>query len=410
MGRGVFRNLDRRLTTILMIVFVQMVGASLILPILPLYAQDEFGLSPQAITLLAASFFAAQFLAGPYLGRLSDRVGRVPVLLVSQIGTVVAFISLGLAPAAWVLYAARILDGITGGNIIVAQAYVTDVTPPEKRSEALGMILAAFGISFFVGPALGGLALRLFGPRIPYLLAAVAALITLLITWRVLDESVEPAGDTKVVADRPKLTTRLVLSNRSILLVLLLGFLGRSVLGLLIGTFALFGEAVLFVDWDPESVGLGVGLILTTVGLSQFFTQTTLLRPALKRFGELRLIEVGVILRAAGMGLVALTSSPWLAAAGSAMYASGSGLTVPPTQSIATKAVDDSLRGGILGLYQSLSSLGVIVSTAIGGVLFAIDPFLPFQIGAVVALAALLPALALRKTYAAVISTTPELD
>jgi len=238
----------------------------------------------------------------------------------------------------------------------------------------------------------------------------VAALITLLITWRVLDESVEPAGDTKVVADRPKLTTRLVLSNRSILLVLLLGFLGRSVLGLLIGTFALFGEAVLFVDWDPESVGLGVGLILTTVGLSQFFTQTTLLRPALKRFGELRLIEVGVILRAAGMGLVALTSSPWLAAAGSAMYASGSGLTVPPTQSIATKAVDDSLRGGILGLYQSLSSLGVIVSTAIGGVLFAIDPFLPFQIGAVVALAALLPALALRKTYAAVISTTPELD
>jgi len=167
MGRGVFRNLDRRLTTILMIVFVQMVGASLILPILPLYAQDEFGLSPQAITLLAASFFAAQFLAGPYLGRLSDRVGRVPVLLVSQIGTVVAFISLGLAPAAWVLYAARILDGITGGNIIVAQAYVTDVTPPEKRSEALGMILAAFGISFFVGPALGGLALRLFGPRIP---------------------------------------------------------------------------------------------------------------------------------------------------------------------------------------------------------------------------------------------------
>jgi len=332
------------------------------------------------------------------------------VLLVSQIGTVVAFISLGLAPAAWVLYAARILDGITGGNIIVAQAYVTDVTPPEKRSEALGMILAAFGISFFVGPALGGLALRLFGPRIPYLLAAVAALITLLITWRVLDESVEPAGDTKVVADRPKLTTRLVLSNRSILLVLLLGFLGRSVLGLLIGTFALFGEAVLFVDWDPESVGLGVGLILTTVGLSQFFTQTTLLRPALKHFGELRLIEVGVILRAAGMGLVALTSSPWLAAAGSAMYASGSGLTVPPTQSIATKAVDDSLRGGILGLYQSLSSLGVIVSTAIGGVLFAIDPFLPFQIGAVVALAALLPALALRKTYAAVISTTPELD
>ena len=393
------RHLDKRLATILLVVFVQMIGASLILPILPLYALDEFGLSPQAITLLASSFYAAQFIAGPYLGRVSDRVGRVPVLVVSQIGTVIAFVLLGAAPAAWVLFAARILDGITGGNIIVAQAYITDVTPSERRSEALGLIMAAFGIAFVVGPALGGLALQAFGPRVPYYLAAVAALVTLLLTWLVLDESHDEETRRVRQAEEHRLTARLVLANLPTVLSLSLGFISRFVLGLLIAVFALFGEAVLFSDWDPETVGLGVGLILTVVGLSQFFTQTGLLGPGLRRFGELRLIQVGLVIRATGMAIIAFTSTPIVAAVGSAVFAAGSGLTVPPTQSIATKTVPDALRGGMLGVYQSVASLGTIVATAIGGVFFALDPFLAFRIGAVVAFLALVPAAVLQRTF-----------
>src|SRR5262245_34987546 len=130
--------LDKRLIVILLIVLVNMVGAAMVTPILPLYAQRQFHMSPQTITLLLASFFAAQFLAGPVLGQLSDRYGRIPILIISQIGTVISFIMLALAQQVWVLFAARILDGITGGNIIVAQAYVTDVTPRERRTEALG--------------------------------------------------------------------------------------------------------------------------------------------------------------------------------------------------------------------------------------------------------------------------------
>jgi DHA1 family tetracycline resistance protein-like MFS transporter len=121
--------MDRRLITILLIVLVQMLGAAMILPILPLFAQREFALSPQVIALLSTSYFAAQFLAGPYLGRLSDKYGRVPILIFSQIGTVISFVMLALAPSAAFLFLARILDGITGGNIIVAQAYITDITP-----------------------------------------------------------------------------------------------------------------------------------------------------------------------------------------------------------------------------------------------------------------------------------------
>ena len=368
-----------------------MVGASLILPILPLYAQDEFGLSPQAITLLVSSFFAAQFLAGPYLGRLSDRIGRVPVLIVSQIGTVIAFIALGLAQSAWMLFAARILDGLTGGNIIVAQAYITDVSPPEKRSQALGTVLAAFGIAFVVGPAVGGLALRFMGPRFPYILAAIAALATLALTWFTLDESLPDRGSTEHAA-KPRLSWALVWTSATIPLLLLLGFLAQAVLGLVISTFALFGGAVLFTDWDPGSVGLGVGLILTVVGLSQLVTQLSLIDRLLQRLGELRLIKFGLVVRATGLAVIGLTASPIVAAIGSAAFACGTGLTVPPTQSVATKAVDDRLRGGMLGLFQSVSSLGTILSTALGGVLFAVDPFLPIRAAALLALVALIPA------------------
>ena len=171
--------IDRRLATILLIVFVQMLGAAMIFPILPLYAKREFGLSDQVIPLLNTSFFVAQFLAGPYLGRLSDRYGRVPVLIISQIGTVISFVMLAFAPNMAMLFVARLLDGITGGNIIVAQAYITDITPRERRTEALGYVFAVFGLGFIFGPAVGTLLATVFGPRVPYLIAALARVSSL---------------------------------------------------------------------------------------------------------------------------------------------------------------------------------------------------------------------------------------
>ncbi|NJL93049.1 MAG: MFS transporter [Anaerolineae bacterium] len=143
--------MDRRLPTILLIVFVQLVGASMALPVLPLFAQRQFALQPQVITLLVSVFFLAQFLAGPTIGRLSDQYGRLPVLLVSQAGTVLSFLMISTAESALVLFAARVLDGITGGNLVVAQAYITDITPREQRTQALGYIFASFGLGFTVG-------------------------------------------------------------------------------------------------------------------------------------------------------------------------------------------------------------------------------------------------------------------
>lgn len=386
------KNIDRRLLTILTIVFVGMLGASMILPILPLYAQRQFKLTPQSITLLVSSFFAAQFLAGPYLGRLSDRYGRLPILIISQIGTAISFLMLALAPTAAFLFAARILDGITGGNIIVAQAYITDITPAKKRTEALGYIFAVFGIGFIIGPALGGVLAAAFGPRIPYVIAAGAAILTVLLTWFTLDETVpveqrQPSQQFK----RKGLSFNEVARNGSLLLIMGAAFIGQFGMGMLQSTFALYGEAVLFNGYSENATNLGIGLLLAAVGVGQFFTQAFLLRRMTRRLSDASLVIIGTLLRAFGLFIFAIITSPWLGGVGSLFFAIGMGLMMPPLQSLSTHTVSEDLRGGVLGVYQSSVSLATIISTAIAGVIFAINPTAPYWIAAGLSLLVVLP-------------------
>ncbi len=390
-----FKPIDRRLLTILVIVFVQMVGAAMVLPILPLFAQREFEMSPGVITLLISAFFAAQFIGGPYLGRLSDQYGRLPVLIVSQIGTAFSFVLLGGATSVWMLFAARILDGLTGGNIIVAQAYITDITPREQRTAALGYIFAVFGLGFIFGPALGGVLSAAFGARIPFYIAAAAAFVAVIMTWRVLDETVTDEQKASSRRHRGSLALRVILSNTPLMIVLLIAFVGQFALGLLQGTFALYSEAILFAGESEETVNLGVGLLLAVVGVGQLLTQTVLLKRLLARFGDLWLVFAGSIIRSLGLFIFAIFTTPLLGAFGSLFFAIGMGLLMPPLQSLTTQTVPDSLRGGALGVYQSSVSLATIVSTAVAGTIFAINPTMPFWVGASLSLLALVPALLL---------------
>lgn len=384
MNLGTF---DRRLLTILLVVFVQMLGASLIFPVLPLYAQREFQLSPELIALLASSFFAAQFLFGPYIGRLSDTYGRIPVLIVSQIGTVISFVLLAFAPSAGWLFFARILDGITGGNIIVAQAYITDITPREKRTESLGYILAAFGLGFIFGPAIGGALTAFYGPAAPFLVAAFAAAAVVFLTWYALDETLSAEDRRRARARRAgSLTIGTLLGGAPwalpLLAVLLIAFLGQFALGLLQSTFALLGEAVLFQGKSRQVTDVGIGLLLSVVGVSQLFTQTYLLRRLARRFSEGQIVVLGSFFRTIGMLVYALVTSPWLGAFGSLFFAVGYGLASPPLQSMSTALVADEDRGSVLGWFQSSVNLSTIISTAIAGVLFARGPTVPYWIGA----------------------------
>ena len=178
---------NRSLLAIFLVVFIDLLGFGVVLPLLPYYA-DRFGANAAVTGLLVASYAAAQFIATPILGRLSDRFGRRPILMLSIAGNVLGFGLLALANNLWLLFAARILAGLTGGNISVAQAYITDVTAPKDRARGLGMIGAAFGLGFIIGPVTGGL-LNEVSPAAPALAAAGLSLLNLLMVGLWLPES-----------------------------------------------------------------------------------------------------------------------------------------------------------------------------------------------------------------------------
>ncbi|MBK8433379.1 MAG: MFS transporter [Chloroflexi bacterium] len=400
-------KLDRRLVTILLIVFVQMLGASMVLPILPLYAQRRFAMEPQVITLLLTTFFAAQFVAGPWIGRLSDKYGRVPVLIVSQIGTAISFAMIGFAESVAILFIARLFDGITGGNVVVAQAYVTDITKREDRTKALGYIFAAFGMGFVFGPALGGVLSAAFGPTVPFILAAIAAAAVVVLTWFTLDETLTPEQRAHNRAFRQSLNFTAVWNNYFLMVVLLVVFVGQFGLGLLQSTFALYGGAVLFADATPEVTDLGIGLLLSVVGLTQVFTQSLVLPRLTRRYADTTLIVAGALIRTIGLTIFAIVTSPWLGGFGSFFFALGMGVMMPPLQAYTTHVVADELRGGVLGLYQSAVSLATIFSTALGGLLFAISPTTPYWLAAGLSLIAIIPVVTLLRQPVVAVSHKP---
>jgi MFS transporter, DHA1 family, tetracycline resistance protein len=390
------KNADPRLVTILLIVFVQFVGASMALPILPLLAKRSFDLDPEAITPLLASFFAAQFLAGPLIGRLSDTYGRIPVLIVSQVGTVISFLMLVFAQSVPMLYASRILDGITGGNIVVAQAYITDITPKERRTQSLGLLFAAFGVGFVVGPALGGVLSSFFGTRAPFLFAAMAASVVVYMTWSNLDETLTPEQrEANRTAGKNSLSPVQIITNIPLVNVLIIAFVAQLGLGLLQATFALYGDDIIFADYNQRITDIGIGLLLAMVGVGQVFTQTMLLDRMVQRFGEGWLLVIGNALRALSLLLFAVLTGPFLGVPAIIFFAVGSGLLIPSLQTMITNTVDDRYRGGALGLFQSITSLAIIFSTFYGGRIYTQDPTLPYWIGAGLSVAVLVPAVIL---------------
>lgn len=364
----------------------------MILPILPLFAERQFNMAPTSVTLLVTSYFLAQFFAGPLLGQWSDQFGRIPLLVISQLGSAISFVMMAAAGGPAMLFAARLVDGITGGNIIVAQAYVTDITPREKRTESLGLIMAVFGLGFIIGPALGGLLSAWLGPRMPFIIAGLASFATAVMSWAFLNETVTPQSKTAPSRRRVRLTPGEVAGNFPLVLILVVAFVGQFGFGMLQSTFALYGSAVLFRGASEQTTNLGVGLLLAVVGAGQFLTQSWLIRPLKRRFGDAWLVIQGALIRMLGLLILALVSSPWLAGISSIFFAVGMGLMMPPLQSLATRTVDENSRGGVLGVYQSSASLAIIFSTAIAGAIFTINPALPYWIGALLSLLVVIPA------------------
>jgi DHA1 family tetracycline resistance protein-like MFS transporter len=374
---------NKRLAAILLVVFIDLLGFSLILPLLPYYA-DKYGASGAVTGLLVASYAVMQLIGAPTLGRLSDRYGRRPMLLLSVAGTSAGFFLLALAdpigrllagalaPSAAsvfvivVLFASRMLDGLTGGNLSVAQAYITDVTDERNRSKGLGMIGAAFGLGFIIGPAVGGLLSR-WGYAVPAYAAAGLTLVNLSLIYAWLPESLSEARRAEIAAaPRAPFT-----------LAALLAALRRPYSGSLLTTRFFFGLAfsmlqTIFALYALRRFNLtaqNTGFVLTYVGLLSIFVQGYLVGKLTARFREDLLISLAVgVMTVSLLGWAWAPSVGWLLAVLAPISASG-GLLNTLLSSALTKAVHRDEVGGILGLGASLDSATRILAPILGGVL-----------------------------------------
>jgi DHA1 family tetracycline resistance protein-like MFS transporter len=355
---------NKPLASIFLIVFIDLLGFSLILPLLPYYA-ETFGASDTVVGLLVASYAAAQLIGAPLLGRISDRVGRRPVLLVSLFGTLVGFLLLGFAKILLVLFIARILDGLTGGNISVAQAYISDVTDAKDRSKGLGMIGAAFGLGFIIGPATGGL-LSQWGYAVPAFVAAGLVTINLLMVALWLPESLTPEKRTTKDDKKPAVT-----------LSALVAALQRPYSGSLLITRFFFGLAfaifqTIFALYALRRFNLDArqtGFILTYVGVLSVIVQGGLVGRLNQRFRDDVLITFCVGLMALSLLGWALTPSVPVLLIIMAPTAFAGGILNTVLSSALTKTVQPHEIGGILGLSSSIESLTRVIAPSLGGVL-----------------------------------------
>jgi DHA1 family tetracycline resistance protein-like MFS transporter len=354
--------------TLFLIVFIDLVGFGLVIPLLPFYAV-RFAASPQEVTALVAIFSLAQLVTAPLWGRLSDRVGRRPILLASLTASALAYLWLGAASALWMLFAARAFAGACAGNIAAAQAYIADITGPEERARGMGLIGAAFGLGFIIGPALGGLIAGTdpvtADTETPAWVAAGLSVLALCGVLLLLPESLSADRRNKTAA-RSRLGAVMGVLRRPILSRLILVFF------LVILAFA--GMESTFALWAIEQFGWGprqVGYVFAYVGVLSAVLQGGLIGRLARRFGEERLLLGGLTL--IGLGLLVMTLAHNLAvlvAAVSAL-ALGMGLTQPSLNSLISRRAASDEQGEVLGVSQSVGSLSRVLGPFAAGFCFA---------------------------------------
>jgi DHA1 family tetracycline resistance protein-like MFS transporter len=401
-------NQRRALFTVFGIVFVDLVGFGILVPIIPLYA-EAFGASEFVVGLLLASYSLFQFVGAPVLGRLSDERGRRPILLVSLFGSVLAWTLFGLAHALWVLFLARILAGLMGGNIATAQAYIADVTPPEERAKGLGLLGAAFGLGFVFGPAIGGFfsdpgivssvdaALPAVVPidrfSLPSFVAAGLTAANLLAAAVVLPET-NPTGRESTAEQSRIGRLRDALTDPAI---------GGLVAAFFLFSLAFSGMESMFVLFTQDVFGFGTtanGYLLAYVGVVIAIVQGGLVGRLADRVGEVRLAIAG-----GGIELVSLAALPFSPALGTLVptvgpilpvgpvlgpgtialllvltaLAVGNGLANVSLNTLVSRSAGDEEQGGAFGLTQSAGSLARTIGPVTAGFLYAtLDFRVPF--------------------------------
>ncbi|UCG24149.1 MAG: MFS transporter [Chloroflexota bacterium] len=411
----------KRILPIFVIVLVDLLGLTIIIPLLPLYA-TSFGASPLVIGLLGAAYPIMQFIGAPILGRLSDRHGRKPVLVISQIGTLIGFLMLGFATTLWMLFLSRIIDGISGANIATAQAAISDSTSEKTRTQGLGLIGAAFGLGFIIGPVIAFVSLAVSDNNyhIPAFVAGFFSLLSILLTAFWFEETL-PAEQREEHKDRTSFSFRALIdaiSHPTVGILLVLMFAQQLAFGGFEQLLALFTLSRLGLNASGNAV------IFVYVGIIVVAVQGGLIGRWSRRFGDRRLIYSGLALLAVGLLAIGLTvrqPPPWYSQAeveaeltadpdlpgetpptkeiavdlpddssngwlgliwiliAMIPIAVGGGILQPAINSLITKRVDVVDIGGMLGISAAFLSAANAIAPIVGGALFqAIGPGAPF--------------------------------
>jgi MFS transporter, DHA1 family, tetracycline resistance protein len=352
-----------------LIVFVDLLGFGLIIPLFPFFG-ERLGASPTLITAGIAVYSLGQFVATPLWGRLSDALGRKPIFMISMLGATLSYLWLGLAGSIGALIAARALGGVMAGNISAAYAYVADITTPQERARGMGILGAAFGLGFTLGPALGGMLAGSDPNDVnvlrPSLVAAALALIAFLGSWLLLPESL-PATQRKPLSEPRE-------GGASPFGIVA----GRVDLGLLIAGMFVVALATTMMQsiyplWASDQFGHGpqaVGWVFFALGLGAVFCQTLLVAPLSRRFGEKSVALTGIVLLGLGLVGMSVAGTPLAFVLALLPYGMGAGLTMPSMSALASLHAGERERGAVLGAFQSASSLGRIVGPLAAGALY----------------------------------------
>jgi DHA1 family tetracycline resistance protein-like MFS transporter len=352
-------------------VFIDLVGFGIVIPVLPFYAEGTvFNATPRTVGILFASYSIMQLIFAPILGGLSDKHGRRPVLFLSIIGTGIGFLILGLADSLWMLFAGRILDGITGGNISTAQAYIADITTSENRAKGMGLIGAAFGLGFIFGPAIGGILSR-WGIHVPFLFAAALCFANSILLYFRLPETITRDHPARNQAAGGRGLRQLIesLKQPRLAFVLTIYFLFIVAFSIMTTTFSFY--TMFRFGYDAQHTGY----LFAYVGIIAVIIQGGLIGRLVKRFGELPLVIVGALCFA-----ISLFAVPFVGPAagglaglliGGGVFSMGNSLATPALNSLASKSVGPAEQGVVLGVMQSVASLARAVGPLLQAILIS---------------------------------------
>jgi len=389
--KNIFVSSNRRMLFILFTMFLNFLGFSIIIPILPFLVQQYVSPTDVAfyVGTLLSVYALCQFFASPGLGALSDYVGRRPILLISLLGSVIGYIILGIGGAMWVLFLGRIIDGLTGGNISTVYAYIADITEPKDRGKTYGLIGAAGGFGFMIGPALGGLLATISIPT-PLFVAAGITFLNLLWGYFVLPESLLQEHKSKTI-NLTHLNPFAQFSHIFSFAILRRIFVASFLFFLAL--YALYGNASVYMKdvlgWNATEIGL----LLFIVGIVDIITQGMIVRKLLPIFGEIKVASLGLFLTIGGFVIAALITvfpSPFLLYVGVIIINIGDGLFEPSQNTLISNTVDRKMMGRVQGANQGMQAIARVFGPLFAAYTYPVWRGLPYASGALLILGGLI--------------------